>query len=159
MEASVIHSPQRLAQSRCIDHTAWTGKLKANGRDVMFSDIDAVLEFAGFFIFVDFKVGPTLPTIAELPRGQVLLFARLLAGLEGRSLIAVACHTVDAARRINSLSDVDSFSLMVSVDGVLTESVELPGAKWEPFIIWANQNGDKFKDIHRAGWFQTSTAA
>ena len=85
--ASAIHSPARLAQSRCLDHSAWTGKLKSNGNDVLFSDIDAVLEFGGFFIFVDFKAGPALPTLPELHRGQVLPFHRLLSALDARSTI------------------------------------------------------------------------
>jgi len=152
--ASAIYSPARLAQSRCLDHSAWSGKLKSNGNDVLFSDIDAVLEFGGFFIFVDFKAGPALPTLPELHRGQVLLFHRLLSALEGRAILALACHTVDADRRIDTLGDVDRFSILVSVKGVLEESVELPGSKWETFIIWANQNPDKFSELHLARWFR-----
>ena len=154
-----IKEPAYLRHSLALDHTSWTGLLRSGKSNIIFSDIDAVLERNQHFIFCEFKYSSTDKgwTAWELPQGQLITYSQLLATHGDKGILLLATHNVhaDDARAIDTLHDVTGFSIVVHRDGVLLESNEMPASKWQSFIVWANENHHQWPGLHQQSWFST----
>lgn len=98
-----IRSPEAYAQGKMLDHSSWYGEL---ARGITPSDIDAVVESYGQFIFMEFS--RECESLADLKKGQRMML-RALSRLPGNHCVAVVRHAVFShSKQINTATDVET---------------------------------------------------
>ena len=133
MRSGAIISEEAYALSKMLDHTAWQRGDRILPRGITGSDIDFVLDNAGYEI-----IGELSRTSAEW-KGTSLGQRRVYEGLIrwGAPHVAVLCrHNVDPDERraISPKLDVVSFQPMLCDHGIVVGRVYQGNALWQAFV-------------------------
>jgi hypothetical protein len=138
------------ALGKMMDSSAWRVVLR---RKITPSDIDLCFDNNGAIIFADFSASYTdWNQIGEKLKGQRWLYESVIKHNRHCAVLCKHSVTPELGRKINTLSDVDSFQVMVwdNDKRAFVLSRIYPGRWWQDFVQMWMDSDDGIMKIRRS---------
>lgn len=138
-ERGGIRNFEAYARGKMLDHSAWQKGGVRLPRLITPSDIDAVIDSAGWVLF--WEISSAHADWSGIPRGQTLLFENAIFQTTNCAVVCRHSVPLSEARPIDTRHDISAFQAMVYAPhcGLVRTQVFEGNNIWQRFVLaWAH---------------------